>query len=93
MLRFKYFAGSGAQLEEAVNAWLETYEPEVTQMSTCATQDGVAVTILFDESFRGQERRLTEERGIRDEIAAPESSMPDDPVRVAIDGVASPQPQ
>ncbi len=88
MLRFKYFSGNGAQLEGAINGWLETYEPEVTQMSTAVTGDGVAVSFLFDESFRGQERRLTEERGMpQEEIGAPESNMPDDPVHVVIDGI------
>lgn len=87
MLRFKYFAGNGTQLESQVNAWLETYEPEVTQMSTAVVGDGVAVSFLFDESFRGQERRLSEQRGIsaNDEVQAPERSIPDDPVHVSAD--------
>jgi hypothetical protein len=87
VLRFKCFVGSGAQLEAAVNAWLETYEPEVTQMSTSAAGDGLSVTFLFDESFRGQERRLAEQRGmsVDERIDAPERSMSDDPVHVAMD--------
>lgn len=89
MLRFKYFSGSGGELESAVNAWLETYEPEVTQMSTAVVGDGVSVSFLFDESFRGQERRLAEQRGMsmEDEIRVPESNLPDDPVHVAIDAI------
>jgi hypothetical protein len=89
VLRFKFFAGSGTQLEAAINSWLETYEPEVTQMSTAVVGDGVAVSFLFDESFRGQERRLAEQRGLsmEDEIQAPERNMPDDPVHVAIDSM------
>lgn len=90
MLRFKYFAGNGPQLESAVNAWLETYEPEVTQMSTAVVGDGVAISFLFDESFRGQERRLAEQRGmsVDDEIQAPERSLPDDPVHVSANSVS-----
>jgi hypothetical protein len=90
VLRFKYFAGSGAQLEAEINGWLETYEPEVTQMSTAVLGEGVAVSFLFDESFRGQERRLAEQRGMsmEEEMGAPERNMPDDPVHVAIDSMA-----
>lgn len=91
MLRFKYFSGTGAELEKAVNSWLETYEPEVTQMSTAVEGDGIAISFLFDESFRGQERRLSEQRGMSmdDEIQAPESEMPDDPVHVSADSFGS----
>lgn len=89
MLRFKYFSGSGAQLEAAINGWLETYEPEVTQMSTAVTGEGVSVSFLFDESFRGQELRLSEQKGLtmEDDVQAPERILPDDPVHVSVDGM------
>jgi hypothetical protein len=87
VLRFKYFAGNGAQLESQINGWLETYEPEITQMSTAVVGDSVTISFLFDESFRGQERRLSEQRGIsaNDEIAVPERFLPDDTIQVSAD--------
>lgn len=59
MLRFKQITGQGQELENAVNGWLEEFEPDVSQMVQTALDDGtVLMSFLFDESFRGQERRL-----------------------------------
>jgi hypothetical protein len=62
MLRFKHFSGSGRDLERSVNDWLDEFEPEVSQMVQTVDGSGVVtVGFLFEESFRGQERRMSEE--------------------------------
>lgn len=85
MVRFKQFSGSVADLESAVNAWLEEYEPDVTQMVQTVGQDGtVTLSMLFEESFRGQEIRMASERGLRNANvpAVPEAAMEDKPITV-----------
>ena len=85
MLRFKQFMGRGLELEQVVNEWLGEFEPDVTQMmQTVDVEGAVTLSFLFEESFRGQERRLSEEhdtaRAARP--AMPASSIPDRPIRV-----------
>jgi hypothetical protein len=85
MLRFKLFSGSQPQIEEAINTWLAEFEPDVTHMTQTADGDGsVTVSFLFEESFRGQERRLSEEHGMTraEEPAIPSSEIPDEPLHV-----------
>ncbi|HLJ66781.1 MAG TPA: hypothetical protein VKX16_05430 [Chloroflexota bacterium] len=84
MLRFKQFAGASSELEGAVNDWLAEFEPDIKQMSQTATSDGrVTLCFVFEESFRGQERRLTAEarRGMI-EPAVPVGELLDEPLRV-----------
>lgn len=65
MLRFKQFSGSGVELENAVNAWLTEIEPDVTQMTQSEGREGtLLISFIFEESFRGQELRLSSERGM-----------------------------
>ncbi|GAC1443054.1 MAG: hypothetical protein NVSMB52_00950 [Chloroflexota bacterium] len=88
MLRFKLFSGSGADLESDVNAWLAQLEPDVTQMVQTAQDDGsVTLGFLFEESFRAQEVRMDEERGMSGRIfpAVPATSIPDDPITVPME--------
>lgn len=87
MLRFKYFAGSGADLEGAINDWLREFEPEVTYMTQASHGENIVITFLFDESFRGQERRLTAERGTAYPTMppVPSDSIPDTPLKVPIE--------
>lgn len=62
MLRYKQFSGSGVELEQAINAWLARYEPEVTHMVQTPTDAGaVTISFLFEETFRAQELRMAEE--------------------------------
>jgi hypothetical protein len=85
--RYKQFCGSGPDLEAKVNAWLEEFEPDVTLMSQSIQNSGsVTLGFLYDESFRGQERRLDNEHGMKQAAgaAAPEATMPEDPVQVRI---------
>ena len=51
MLRFKMFAGPGAEVEGAVNQWLIEYEPEITQMAQTADGDSVVISFVFDHVF------------------------------------------
>ena len=72
MLRFKQFRGRTSELEEAVNTWLEEFEPDVSQMTQTVTQDGTVVMgFLFEESFRGQELRLSSQHGMSGAVTAP----------------------
>lgn len=85
MVRFKQFSGSGTQLEESVNAWLHEFEPDVTQMVQTVQSDGtITVSLLFEESFRGQEIRLASERGMSQATgpSVPEAAMQDKPIEV-----------
>ncbi|GAC1328177.1 MAG: hypothetical protein NVSMB22_19930 [Chloroflexota bacterium] len=85
MVRFKQFAGNGSELEQAVNAWLHEFEPDVTQMVQTVGTDGTTVlSLLFEESFRGQEIRLASERGISQATtpAVTEDAFPDKPIEV-----------
>jgi hypothetical protein len=86
MPRFKQFTGSGEELESSINAWLEEFEPDVTNMVQ-TTDDGGAITIsfLFDESFRGQDLRFRHEHGLarKDMQPPPAQSLPDKPIKVA----------
>jgi hypothetical protein len=74
-------------LEALINGWLEEFEPDVTQMSQTVEGSGcVTLSFLYDESFRGQERRLDNEHGmsqVPNSVAA-EPRMPDDPVHVTM---------
>jgi hypothetical protein len=72
MLRFKHFSGAGEELERGINLWLDEFEPEVTQMVQTVDSGGVVtIGFLFEESFRGQERRLSEEARPRSRSEAP----------------------
>lgn len=92
MLRFKQFSGSAQELEVAVNRWLAQNEPDVTQMVQTVNNDGsIAIAFLFEESFRGQELRLSEEHRVPSpEVPAPAAAMPDAPVVVSPESVSSP---
>lgn len=84
-MRFKHFAGKGSELEEWVNSWLVEFEPDVRLMAQTAASDGtVSVSFLFEESFRGQERRLASEHGVpeEDEPPVPADRIPDRPIVV-----------
>jgi hypothetical protein len=84
MLRFKHFSGPSAELEQAVNQWLSDFEPDVTQMVQTGNDDGsLNISFLFEESFRGQERRLSAGYGGRS--APPAASMPDKPLQVPVE--------
>jgi hypothetical protein len=76
MLRFKQFTGNGPELEQAVNAWLEEFEPDVTQMVQTQDADTVTICFLFQESFRGQERRIASQHGMPE--STPPSINPED---------------
>lgn len=86
MLRFKHFQGAGSQLERAVNDWLSEFEPDVTQMAQTVGPNGVTIiSFVFEESFRGQELRLSSERNIAERAAVPAISadeMRDKPLHV-----------
>ena len=87
MPRFKIFQGSGAELETLINSWMDEYEPDVTLMSQTVDASGaVTLSVLYDESFRGQERRLDNEHGMAKVggPVAPESVMPEDHVQVRL---------
>lgn len=88
MLRFKQFVGNGDDLELAVNGWLARFEPDITQMVQTAREDGtVVISFLFEESFRAQELRMDEERGMPADLraAVPASTIPDQPLTVPIE--------
>ncbi len=92
MLRFKQFSGSGPELERAINTWLEEYEPDVTQMAQTEGRDGrVIISFVFEESFRGQELRLSSERGMSGAPppVIPPEVMPDEPLKVESPGGAT----
>src|SRR5579872_1543105 len=81
MPRFKHFSGVGTELEQAVNQWLTEFEPDVTQMVQTVSGDGsLSISFLFEESFRGQELRLSAGYGQRAPV-----TTPDKPVRVPIE--------
>lgn len=85
MLRFKQFAGSGSDLEQVVNSWLEEFEPDITQMTQSERADGsVLISFVFEESFRGQELRLSSERGMgrAAELAMPPEASSPEPIEV-----------
>ena len=85
MVRFKQFSGKGPELEQAVNSWLNEFEPDVTQMVQTIGADGtIMLSLLFEESFRGQELRMASERGIVAATvpAVPEATIPDRPLEV-----------
>ena len=85
MLRFKQFEGSGDELEVRVNQWLESNEPDITQMvQTVDGEAGIVVSFLFEESFRGQELRYAAESGMSGAVepAVQGTSIPDRPVQV-----------
>ena len=81
-LRFKLFRGDG--IEGEINGWLEQFEPDVTQMAqTVGTDGAVAVSFLFEESFRGQERRFSEEHGMQSKPVISAESIPEPPLKVS----------
>lgn len=83
MLQFKQFSGVGDDLQRSVNAWLEAFEPDVTQMVQTADGESIVISFLFEESFRGQERRLSGERGMAvEKTSLPADMIPDRPIRV-----------
>ena len=91
MLRFKHFSGPGESLEDSVNEWLEEFEPDITQMAQTVGPDGILnISIVFEESFRGQERRLSSESGMdaATRPSIPMVDMRDEPLRVSIDDAA-----
>lgn len=92
MLRFKQFFGTSAQIEAQVNGWLAEYEPDVTQMAQTTAADGqVAISFLYEESFRGQERRMGRERGLSDIAPAkPMREIPDEPLELPSDPIGFP---
>lgn len=88
MLRFKLFSGEARSLEGEVNMWLSTFDPDVTEMVQTAGGDGnLTIAFLFEESFRGQERRLSAEHEAGREKPAIPAPRPtdDDPVIVPIE--------
>lgn len=87
MLRFKHFSGTGPELERDINQWLETYNPDITHVSQSQHDGGILITFLFDESFRGQERRISEERQTQNATMppVPADSIPDTPIPVQSD--------
>jgi hypothetical protein len=88
LLRFKQFVGPRGSLENSVNEWLESNEPDITQMVQTVDADGmVTVSFLFEESFRGQELRYAEESGmsVALEPAVPADAIPDRPVQVPME--------
>lgn len=90
MLRYKQFSGKGSELEETINRWLEQFEPDVTQMvQTVAEDNSVFISFLFEESFRGQEIRLSAEHGVSSHVAPaiPPEAYPDRPLTVQEDPV------
>lgn len=89
VLRFKQFSGTGHELEQEINSWLQEYEPDVTQMTQTVGQDGqIIISLIFEESFRGQELRLSAERRLTEAIASPGSleTIPDEPLRAEPSG-------
>jgi hypothetical protein len=99
VLRYKYFYGAGAELEGAINSWLAEYEPEVTSMTQTALNDNwVAISFLFEESFRAQELRLEAESGSPHHVAPAilPGAMPDRPLEVhtasPIEGIPEDRP-
>jgi hypothetical protein len=86
-VRFKYFTGSGADLEHAINGWLEEFEPDVTEVVQTVASDGaLTIGFLFEESFRGQERRFSMEHNMgREAPAIPPGAIPDAPLTVPIE--------
>lgn len=86
MLRYKHFRGVGNELEAAVNAWLADFEPDVTQMVQTSNPDGtISLSMLFEESFRSQERRLSASYGVPTPGRAPASTLPDEPLQVPVE--------
>ena len=85
MLRFKHFSGSGRELEQVINDWLGEFEPEVTHLVQTTDGNGLlAVSFLYEESFRGQELRISLERGMANATtpAMPSELVPDEPLSV-----------
>lgn len=96
MLRYKQFSGQGDALEESVNAWLEANEPDVTKMAQTVGADGtLSLSFLFEESFLGQERRLSSESGMQSATMAPApaAGVQDEPLHVSAESMAPPGEQ
>lgn len=90
MLRYKQFSGKGTELEDTINRWLERFEPDVTQMVQTVSEDNnVFISFLFEESFRGQELRLSAEHGVSSHVtpAIPPEMYPDRPLTVQDDPI------
>lgn len=84
MMRFKHFVGSGPELDEEINRWLAEYEPDVTHVVQSSDGDTLSISFVFDESFRAQELRLSEERGMTQATIppVPADTIPDKPLVV-----------
>jgi len=92
VLRFKHFSGTGEALQTAVNDWLSENEPDVTQMTQTVDGNGhVVLSFLFEESFRGQELRLSSERtkSRGGQQPAPLAGTLDDPIKVEVPAVST----
>lgn len=87
VVRFKYFTGTGADLEQDINSWLGEFEPDVSQVVQTVSPDGsLTIGFLFEESFRGQEKRFSLEHGMgRDTPAIPPGTLPDSPITVPVE--------
>jgi hypothetical protein len=86
LVRFKQFSGNGPSLEQAINSWLDEFEPDVSQMTQTVGAGGdVVISFLFDESFRGQELRLSRESGMETatEPVVSAEEIPGRPVHVS----------
>ncbi|HZS93817.1 MAG TPA: hypothetical protein VFA78_03400 [Chloroflexota bacterium] len=90
-LRFKLFRGAGIEAE--INAWLEQFEPDVSQMTQTVGEDGaVTVSFLFEESFLGQEKRFSQEHGMESKPVVSPESIPEPPLKVS-DEMGYPDPE
>jgi hypothetical protein len=87
VLRFKQFVGRPPELEQMVNEWLAEFEPDVTQMVQTVNSDGsMLLAFLFEESFRGQELRLSSEHhAARPMSGVSAAHIPPERVAVAVE--------
>jgi hypothetical protein len=87
--RFKHFHGVGAELESAINRWLDAFEPDIAQMAQTVDPNGnLVISFVYDESFRGQELRRDHEHAMADAAKkpVPAAVTPEDPVDVRATG-------
>lgn len=64
MLRLKIFTttacgGDINQLEDAINRWLDTFQPAIRQMTQSSSEEYVVVTFLYDSGQRDVQTRIT----------------------------------
>lgn len=82
-MRFKSFSGDGEGLERDINTWLGKFEPDVSEMSQTVGPNGqLIVSFLYEESFRGQERRITAEHDMEEPPIENLESIPGRTIRV-----------